>query len=506
MTSNTKNIAKNSIFLYLRTFITLIISIYTSRVVLATLGVDDFGIYNVIGGFVGMFLFINGSLSATVQRFLSFELGKKNYDALSKIFSTSRVIHLIIAVSLFIVIEIIGLWFIYNKMVIPDGRIVAAFWVLQTSLVSTFFIIIRVPYQGAVIAHEKFSFFAYLSIFESVSKLLLIIIIGYIENIDLLIVYSFGFILINMLINILYYVYCRKHIIEAKSKYLIDKMILKKMISFSSWNVMGAFSHVAKNQAIIVVVNIFCGVAVNAAQGITSQVNNAISGFVQSFSSVLNPPIVKAYSSGNKSLFFKLLYTGSKIITLLTLLLVIPIYIELNFILNIWLVEVPKYTDVFIKLFLISILITNLLATLSVGIEASGKIKQYQIIMSIFNVLVLPFSYLFLYLNYSPTIVYFLYVIFSIFSFFSKLYISKKILSIHLKEVVYKILLPILLLILLISFPMYVINNFFVESYLRLFTTFLISTFLLAIFSFLLIFDTQEKELIKSFIVGLRNR
>ena len=319
---NNKRIAKNTLLLYVRMLFMMGISLYTSRVVLNTLGIEDYGIYNVVGGVVAMFGFINGSMSSATQRYITFALGKGDKQRLQTVFSTTLQIHTLIALIIILLGETIGLWFLYNKMQIPADRMDAAFWVLQCSIISTVVMIVSVPYNADIIAHEKMSAFAYISILEVVLKLMIVYMLV-IFSFDKLILYSFLILSIQVLIRFCYSIYCNRHFEETKYKNVWDKSLFKEMTGFAGWSMFGNLAGVLFNQGLNMLLNVFFGPVVNAARGVAVQVQNAVQQFVGNFQMALNPQITKTYAQGDLESMHKLMYRSAKFSFFFTILTLI---------------------------------------------------------------------------------------------------------------------------------------------------------------------------------------
>jgi O-antigen/teichoic acid export membrane protein len=505
MQSRSDILVKNSLFLYFRTFIQLLLALYTSRIVLLNLGIRDFGIYNIIGGTVSMFAFVNSSLAAATQRFLIYELGKKDYDKLGIIFSVSKKIHQILAIFLFVIVELVGVWFLYNKMNIPYDRINVGFWVLQTSVFVLTVNILLVPYNASIVAHEAFTMFAYIGILDVVLKLLLAIIISCI-HMDKLIVYAIGMSCITLLVFIIYRQYCLLRYEECKREAKYDKNVFKEMILFAQWTFLGAFSQICKNQGVNVLLNIFGGVAINAAQGITNQVNSAVTQFVSSFTTALDPQIVKSYSSKDEKYFHKLIYTGSKLSFILMSIISIPVIVDIDYILHLWLKEAPPYTNSFVRLIIVSSLIISWTGPVSMAIRATGKIKTYSLILSVINICILPVSYLFLKTGYMPKIVYTVYVFAQLLTTLIVLLLSKQLLHLHFLYFVKKVIIPVSIIVVISTTILLKIQSFFSESFFRLVNIVIISTVLFVIQCYFFVFSKKEKEMIKLIFFNIRNK
>lgn len=386
-------IAKNTIVLYIRTIIILVVSLYTSRVVLNTLGVDDYGIYNVVGGFVTMFSLLSSSLSNTISRFITTELGKGNMERLKNIFSTSVNVQILISIAIGLLLEVVGIWFLNNKMQIPADRMFAANIVMHCSIVTFIINLISIPYNSCIIAHERMTAFAYISIFETILKLCSVLIL-YIQFFDNLIVYAILLMLTSVIIRIIYGVYCSRNFEECKYRLNLDKPLLKEMTSMASWNILGSGAGILNNQGINVVINIFFGVAVNAARGIAVQVNGAIIQFANNFTTALNPQITKSYAAGEYDRMRMLVFKGARFSFYLLFLMTLPVMIETPAILKLWLNNVPEYAVEFVRFTLVLSLISIVTTSLFVVSMATGKIKRYQTVVGCLSLSTFVLTYI----------------------------------------------------------------------------------------------------------------
>lgn len=391
--SNNKRIAKNTLLLYIRMLLIMGISLYTSRIVLAALGEVDFGIYNVVGGFVSMFSIISGAMTTATQRFLSFEIGKEENGDVRTLFSTAVTIHLLLAFIILILAETVGLWFINTQMNFPANRYTAVNWVFQFSVLTFMINVISVPYNAAIVAYERMKAFAYVSIIDVTLKLLVVYLLT-ISTSDKLIIYAILLAAIAIAIRLIYGIYCKKNFPLCKCDFKWNKKYSNQMLSFVSWNLIGSIAGVTKEQGINVLLNIYFGAAINAARGIAQQVLTALTGFVSNFQLAMNPQIVKMYASDEKTEMFKLVFRGSKYSFIMLLFLSLPVILEAPFILNIWLLEVPDYTVVFLRLVLLTALVDSLSGTLIASMHASGKVRDYQIIVGGISLFTLPLAWL----------------------------------------------------------------------------------------------------------------
>lgn len=404
MTKNSsmnKRIAQNTLLLYIRMLFLMVVSLYTSRVVLNTLGIEDFGIYNVVGGIVAMFNVLSGSLSAAISRFITYELGKGNQNNLNKIFSSAVTIQLGLSGIIILLAETLGIWFLNVKMNIPETRMEAANWVFQFSILTFVISLISVPYNASIIAHEKMSAFAYISILEAIGKLSIAYLIV-ISPIDKLIFYAILMCGVALIIRFTYRNYCKRHFSECTYHFVWDRQLLKQMFGFAGWNFIGASSAVLRDQGGNIVINLFCGPTVNAARGIAFQVNNAVNQFVVNFMTALNPQITKSYASGDKKYMMTLIFQGARLSFYMLFLLSLPILLNTHYILEAWLKTIPEHVVLFVQLVLTFALSESISQPLITAMLATGKIRNYQIIVGGLQMMNLPISYLFLRLGFFP--------------------------------------------------------------------------------------------------------
>lgn len=390
--ANNKRIAKNTLLLYIRMFLMMGITLYTSRVVLQMLGVDDFGIYNVVGGIIVLFSFINNAMVASTQRFLNFELGRDNVEEAQKVFAASLNIYLVIVVIFMLLAETVGLWFLNRYINIPPERTVAANWVYQASLVATALNFVRMPYNAAIIAYERMSFYAYTSIIEAALKLGIVFLLYAFA--DKLIAYAWLVSVVALSILLMHVFFCRRvFFICRHHTFAYDKRRYTALVSFSGWSLFGSVANMGASQGVNILLNIFFGVFVNAAMGIANQVSGAIGLFVGNFQTAFNPQIVKSYASGEMERFINLILKASKYSYYLLFLIALPCLICCNEILQLWLGEVPLHAVSFCRLLIIFSLIDAIQGPLWMSAQATGKIKHYQLLMSCLILLNLPVTY-----------------------------------------------------------------------------------------------------------------
>lgn len=408
-----KRIAKNTLFLYLRMILVMLISLYTSRVVLSRLGVNDYGIYNVVGGIVSMFSIISVSLSSAISRFLTFELGRKNDKKLRTIFSTSIIIQGLLGILIVLLVESVGVWFLNHKMNISPHRMVAANWVLQCSVVTFVINMLSVPYNAAIIAHEKMQAFAYVSLLEVVLKLGIALLL-FIAWFDSLIVYAILITLAALIVRFAYASYCKRKFKECNFEIVFDIGLLKDMLSFSGWNFIGSSAAILRDQGVNIIINLFCGTAVNAARGIAMQVYSAVHGFSQNFILAVNPQIIKSFASGKIEYMFHLAFRSSRFSYYLLFCISLPLILQINWLLSLWLTVVPRFTASFSVLVLIFGMTEAISIPLQYINQATGKIKIYQLVVGGMQMLNFPIAYLLLCIKISPVSVFVLSIIISI--------------------------------------------------------------------------------------------
>lgn len=391
--SSNKTIAKNTAFLYVRMLVVMAVTFYTSRVILHVLGATDYGIYNVVGGIVTMMGFLNGALGASSSRFLTYELGIGNQSKLNQTFSASLNLHIAVALLVLVIGETIGLWFVLNKLVVPDDRMVAAFWVYQFSIVTTMVNFTQVPYNASLIAHENMSVYAYVGLYEAIAKLLIVYAIT-VSPIDNLIFYGLLLMVNTIGIQFFYRYYTSKRYYECRFRIVNDKALYKTLLSYSGWDLFGGIAVMCQGQGINILLNLFFGPVVNAARAIAVQVQTAISQFVNNFLTAVRPQVVKNYAEGNTEKMYSLTFSAAKYSYMLMLALVLPVCFEVKFILRIWLGDkAPEETAIFVVLILVTYLMETFHSASLMSYHAIGKIKLGNIVGGTLMIMALPLSY-----------------------------------------------------------------------------------------------------------------
>lgn len=457
--TNNKRIAKNTILLYARTLFVMAISLYTSRVVLSTLGVNDYGTYNVVGGAIAMFSVVSGSISNAISRFITFELGKENISKLHDVFITSINIQFIIGGFVLLLGETVGIWFLNTHLNIPGQRLYAANWVLQFSLISFIIGLLSVPYNACIIAHEKMSAFAYVSILEVTLKLLFVYLLT-ISPWDKLITYALLLSLVDLLIRIVYGLYCKKHFEECRYHLKWDTQLLKQMGGFSGWQFLTNTCWVINTQGINILMNMYFGVAVNAARGVANQVDSAIMRFVTSFTTALNPQITKNYAIGDKEALFSLVCNGAKYTFFLMFLFQFPAILEADTLLHLWLKDVPEHAVIFLRLTMVGTMLNMLGNTQLTACLATGNIKKYTIVVSLVGFTTFPLSLLAFILGFPPESCYVVFIIIYTIVLYTRVHIMRELIGCPISLFLQKVILKIVIVAIIAS----VVPVFFVFS------------------------------------------
>lgn len=470
-----RRIAKNTILLYFRMLFLMVISLFTSRINLQSLGVEDFGIYNVVGGVVSSFAVISGALGVAISRNITFELGKGDMEKLNKVFSMSINIQFCIGLLVVILAETVGLWFFKTKMVVPVIRYDAAFWVYQCSLISFIVGLLSVPYNASIIAHEKMSAFAYITVLEAVLKLLLAYFV-FVTPFDKLITFASFILFIQLLLRFIYGVYCKRHFEECTYRFTTDRALFKQMTGFAGWTMFGNLAWVGYTYGLNILLNLFFGPTVNAARGIAVQVQNAIQGFCTNFQMALNPQITKNYASGDLRRMHQLIFASSKYSFFLLLLLSLPVLIETQTILKVWLGVVPDYTVNFLRLILLIIMVEAMSNPFTVGAQANGNIKNYQIVVGGIMLFIIPVSYFFLSMGFPPESVFVVHLSIVIICQIARLLFGRHLIGVRVNDYINFVLIRVVIVsVTSMIIPLLVhhsvdegIGRFFVVSFLCL--------------------------------------
>ncbi len=493
---NNRRIAVNTILLYIRMLFTMLISLYTSRVILQVLGADDFGIYNVVGGVVVLFSFLTNAMTSSTQRFLNYNLGLNDESKVSHVFNISILTHFTIFLLVLLLAETVGLWFVMTQLNIPEGRDAATMWVYQMSVITTLIGIMVIPYRASIIAAERMSVFAFVSVLEVVLKLVIVLILPYLCY-DSLIMYSILLTFVALLTFFIYQVECRKKLSFTKFQFVKDKVKYKEMMSFSGWYLFGGMAIVAAKQGTNILINIFYNVAVNAAVGIANQVRGAVFGFVSSFQTAFNPQIVKLYASKDTELLISLIYRASKFSYYLLFIISFPILLFCKEILSIWLVNVPDYAEVFTQLVIIASFTEALSAPLWTAIGATGKVQKYQILVSLIIFSNVPFVFLAFKLGLNPTIAFVINLLIDLIAYLYRLFYIQKYVPYRISNYFKKVVLPCIIVTTL-SFPIPYFLSKYNNSLLNTILLVVVTVAISGIVTMIVGLDKGEKRFVKS--------
>jgi len=437
---NTKRIAKNTLMLYVRMLFGMLVSLYTSRVVLQALGVEDYGIYNVVGGVVAMFSMISNSLSSSVGRFLTFELGKGDMEGLKKVFSTSLSIHVALALVIVLLSETLGLWFLNTHMTIPENRLYAANWVFQASVLTFVINLLSVPFSASIVSHEKMSAFAYIGILDIILRLLIVLFIAYSGlEFDRLIVYALLLVGVVCIMQAIYWNYCTRHFEECKFRLSFDSGYWKEMSSFAGWNFIGGAASLLKDQGVNILLNLFIGPVINAARGIANTVNNVLASFASNFMIALKPQITKSYAAGDYGYMVSLVERGSRFSYYILLLFALPMLFETEFVLTLWLKHYPEHTVNFVRLILIVTMCDILSNTLIILKAATGNVRNYQIVVGGMLLMNFPLSYFCLKVDFPPESTLVVALLVAVFCLFLRLLFLREIPGFSMKRYLCKV-------------------------------------------------------------------
>ncbi len=497
---NHARIMRNTVILYIRMALMMCIGLYTSRVILLALGIEDYGVFSVVWGLVEIFGFINGGMTASTQRFLTFEMGSGNKRRLQEVFITSMNIHIIISLIIFVLSETGGLWFLTEKMVIPDERRTAAMWCFQLSVVTTILEIMSCPYQSVIIAREKISAFAYISILEAILKLAIVGMVLLTDH-DRLIIYAILYACGKFLIRLIYNSYCTRHFEESRYKWFFDKALLKKMISFAGWNILGNLFHALNNQGLSLLLNVFFGPIVNAAQAVANQVQHIIRRFSRNFIIAYNPQITKSYASGQLKEMHLLIFRGSRLSFCLLLILCLPLMVEAPMVLDLWLKEVPKGTVNFLRLLLIILIVYDSTYPLYAAISATGEVRKYQLTNGVIMISVLPISFLILKMGGAPWSVYAVTLVFAIIATIATLNIVLEKIHMEFKDYFHHALKPCIIVLLLSLITPYLMKEFTDSGLLNSILTIATTVVSTGILSYMIGLDREMRIIIKERIL-----
>lgn len=481
--SNNKRIAKNTFLLYSRMLLTVGVSFYTTRLILANLGVSDYGVYNVVGGFVSMFYMVTSTMTSAISRYLTFDLGTGKIDELRKTFSTSMYILLALSVVVLLLAETLGLWFVNTKLNFESNRMVAVNWVYQFSLLSFILQMVSVPYSSSVVSHERFGLFAVVQIVQVVVNLMIALFLSMCP-IDKLIAYGFLMFCTSMLVQLIYYCYCRSKFEECKLTFSLDMEKLKSMSKFAGWNFLTPISSMLSTSGVNMAMNIYFGTTVNAARGVTGQINGLVGAFAKNFGMALNPQITKSYARNDIDYALQLVYRGARFSYLLLLLIGLPIMIETDFFLSVWLKEVPPYTVIFVRLQIFYALLDQLVQTSFTLNGATGHVRNNQILISTTQIFILIASLLTMILGGTPVAVAWVLNIAYIIIIIPRILINKPYVNISVRQFLRNVVYRTFAVTVVSATPCYLIAENFPSSWGRFLLNDLLCMTLVAVCSY----------------------
>lgn len=501
MEDNNKRILKNTVYLYMRQFVIMALSFFTTRIVLEKLGASDYGVNNVVGGFVSMFTVLNSILQTGTRRFLSLNLGKGDALVLKDTFSTAFVIHLIVGTFVVVLLETFGIWFLNSQLNIDSGRMVAANWVFQFSVLTVFLSITQTPYTAAVTSHENFSIYAFMSIFETVAKVAVLFLLIFIPG-DKLIIYSALLLGVSAINISIYRIYCIRKFPECQFTLKVNHNLLKEMVRFSGWSVIANVFQVGNTQGVSILLNIFFSTLVNAARGLATTVTFTISQFVNGFIIAAEPQLVKYYGANDREHFEKLVFNITQYTLFLLAIFAVPVFMEIDYVLKLWLTEVPQYTSEFIKITIISSLLVNSYIMIDKAIIASGHIKQMALIGNTIPVIQLPLVYIFLKLGYSPVVTYIITLVPQFLGMFANLWISKHYINFPSGRFFFQIMVKNSLFIIIACIIPYIVREMMPDGLLRFLVVCSLSVFCTIGIMYSFAMNAETKQMVRQKVIG----
>lgn len=497
--SDNKRIAKNTLLLYLRTFYSLLISLFTARVILQALGFTDYGLYNVVASVTTMFTFLRSAMGNATNRYIAFGVGKGDLGELKKTFSTCLIVHTIIALLIVVLCEVVGLWLFYNKMEIPPDRMTACFWVLQLSIATCAIGVICVPYDADIIAHEKMGAFAFISILNSTLNLGVVYAVKYCP-LDKLVFYAFLVFAIQVMNRIIYNAYCHKHFPESRFANIVDKTQIKDMFKFAFWNLFGNMAAIACTPILNVFLNMFFGPIVNAARAIAVNIQGTINSFLFNFQLAVIPQITKSYAAGELDRMRKLIITSSKFSYFLFFLVALPLTIEARQVLTLWLGEIPDHTISFMQLTMLTLLITSWIQPLHTANLATGNIKKFQTLRGAVMLLMLPISYIALKSGAIPEIVFVVQLLVTFAAQLVMLFVLRPLIKLSLREYVLEVFIRTGIVTVLAAIPSYFTFKILPENIWTLLVVCGVSVVFSALFIYFIGLNKSEKDMVLSYV------
>jgi len=491
-----KRIARNSLFMSIRMVIVLLITLYTTRAILTVLGIDDYGVYNVVCGFVSLFAFLNTSMSNGIQRFFNYELGKNGLEGAIKVYNTALIIQVVLAVVILLFVECFGIWYLHNKMVIPADRMYAAECIFHFSILSFLFVIMQAPFTAAVMAHERMDFFAFVSIFDSLLSLGIVFVLPCF-SIDSLILYGFLLLLVKAINFFIYFFYCHKKFEELRLKRVYNRECFKQMLAFSCWNLFGSFSSVIREHGVSLIMNLFFGPVVNAARGVAGQINAGLQGFVHNITTPVRPQVVQSYAQGDFSRMMNLTYSISKLSCFFLTMLALPVCLEIDFVLKVWLGDcIPAHASTFTIIVIACSYQGNLNAAVSGVVHATGKLRKYQLYCSLVKITSIPIAYLLLRCGYNPESALLSVFLFDIMGHISALFIMRTLVDFSIVDYTRRVITPIVI-VFIISLIVTCVIHFSIDNEIIRFVAVVIASILsVGLSSFYIGLETTECHLV----------
>jgi len=487
--ANSKKIAQNTLYLYFRMFLVMLVTLYTSRVVLKTLGFEDFGLYNVVGSVVVFLSFFQSALSNATYRYIAYELGKGDRGKLNIVYSMAVNCHFILAALFVAILEIGGVWFINHKLNVDPSRMVAANWLFQLSLLSFFLGVVRTPYNSNIIANERMNFYAIISIAEAILKLIVVLLLVY-SPFDKLIFYGFLLFVVSLVIFVCYYLYCKIYIGDIEYVFCWDGSLLKKFATYSGWSLFVNAADMSTQQCISIFFNWFVGVVGNAALGITNQVIGGVNGLVANFSVAFNPQLIKSYASNNLSYFMNLIFSASKVAYILYIVVAIPV-------LNFWLGDYPSMAADFIGVAVIYYMLDSLQSPLFQAVHATGNIRTHHLIVGTIKFMAIPGIYLLLRMGCSAVVALALWSFSNLVVSIARTIYMRKLISLNIGNYLLQVVCPLVVVTVVACGVAGVFTYVMVESWFRFFAIFLVSVFIILFLSYIIVFNQQEKLLLR---------
>ena len=504
--SGNSRMARNTIFLYIRMAFVMLVTLYISRVTLQTLGVEDFGVYNVVAGFVSMFTFLNASLTACIQRYYNFEHGKNGSIGFKNVYITSFYIQLAISIVILFLVETIGLWYLNNKLVIPEKSMTSANILFQSSVLSMILVIMEVPYSASIIAKEKMDYYAFVGIADVILKLIIVIALPFLPF-EKLSTYGILLMFVSFIDFLLYYVYAKKNIQEIKLSLSFDTGLFRSMLSFSGWSFLGSFAQIVRNQGLNILLNLFFGPAINAARGISYQVKTAISCFMANIPTAARPQLVEAYAKGAYERSKNILFSVSKACFFLIYIVALPVAYEMDYLLHLWLGEmVPGYTVVFSQIILIIAIVEAYNWPISMIIYASGKISKYNIVTSLIGIIVLPLCYIALVWKADPLVIYIISLLISISVQIASIVCMQSVVNIRIADYCRSVLVPSMYVCLLSIFVPFAIVSLMPDGFARLVVNCVVSMPITGILCYFIGLNDQERSLVNQFAKKIKKK